>query len=139
METDDEVAIITTMLRQLLLAVGELAETVHDIKEEVKCLKRASELAQDLEAKVKKKENEDALPETVSRPNRVKLPRMLQGKTKKVTNDFSVGDVVRFTDDETKEGTIERVTEKSVWVKLPRKKKLQLKRKHKVVKVDADV
>ena len=139
METDDEVAIITTMLRQLLLAVGELAETVHDIKEEVKCLKRASELAQDLEAKVKKKENEDALPETVSRPNRVKLPRMLQGKTKKVTNDFSVGDVVRFTDDETKEGTIERVTEKSVWVKLPRKKKLQLKRKHKVLKVDADV
>lgn len=139
METDDEVAIITTMLRQLLLAVGELAETVHDIKEEVKCLKRASELAQDLEAKVKKKENEDALPETVSRPNRVKLPRMLQGKTKKVTNDFSVGDVVRFTDDETKEGTIERVSEKSVWVKLPRKKKLQLKRKHKVLKVDADV
>ena len=114
METDDEVAIITTMLRQLLLAVGELAETVHDIKEEVRCLKRASELAQDLEAKVKNKENEDALPETVSRPNRVKLPRMLQGKTKKVTNDFSVGDVVRFTDDETKEGTIERVTEKSV-------------------------
>ena len=139
METNDEVAIITTMLRQLLLAVGELAETVHDIKEEVKCLKRASELAQDLEAKVKKNENEDALPETVSRPNRVKLPRMLQGKTKKVTNDFSVGDVVRFTDDETKEGTIERVSEKSVWVKLPRKKKLQLKRKHKVVKVDADV
>lgn len=139
METDDEVAIITTMLRQLLLAVGELAETVHDIKEEVKCLKRASELAQDLEAKVKNKENEDALPETVSRPNRVKLPRILQVKTKKATNDFSVGDVVRFTDDETKEGTIERVSEKSVWVKLPRKKKLQLKRKHKVVKVDADV
>ena len=139
METDDEVAIITTMLRQLLLAVGELTETVHDIKEEVRCLKRASELAQDLEAKVKNKENEDALPETVSRPNRVKLPRILQSKAKKATNDFSVGDVVRFTDDETKEGTIERVSEKSVWVKLPRKKKLQLKRKHKVVKVDADV
>ena len=139
METDDEVAIITTMLRQLLLEVGELAETVHDIKEEVRCLKRASELAQDLEAKVKNKENEDALPETVSRPNRVKLPRILQSKAKKATNDFSVGDVVRFTDDETKEGTIERVSEKSVWVKLPRKKKLQLKRKHKVVKVDADV
>ena len=126
METDDEVAIITTMLRQLLLAVGELAETVHDIKEEVKCLKRASELAQDLEAKVKNKENEDALPETVSRPNRVKLPRILQVKTKKATNDFSVGDVVRFTDDETKEGTIERVSEKSVWVKLPRKRNYSL-------------
>ena len=64
---------------------------------------------------------------------------MLQGKTKKVTTDLSVGDVLRFTDDETKEGTIERVSEKSVWFKLPRKKNLQLKQKHKVVKVVADV
>ena len=139
METDDEVAIVTTMLRKILLSVGDLAETVRDIKEEVKSLKRETELAQELEAKVKKKENKDALPETVSRSNRVKLPKMLQGKTKKVTKDFSVGDVVRFTNNETKEGTIERVSEKSVWVKLPRKKQLQLKRKHKVVKVDADV
>ena len=122
METDDEVAIVTTMLRKILLSVGDLAETVRDIKEEVKSLKRETELVQELQAKVKTKENEDALPEIVSRPNRVKLPKMLQGKTKKVTKDFSVGDVVRFTDDETKEGTIERVSEKSVWVKLPRKK-----------------
>ena len=80
METDDEVAIVTTMLRKILLSVGDLAETVRDIKEEVKSLKRETELVQELQAKVKNKENEDALPETVSRPNRVKLPKMLQGK-----------------------------------------------------------
>ena len=33
METDDKVAIVTTMLRKILLFVSDLAETVRDIKE----------------------------------------------------------------------------------------------------------
>ena len=86
METDDEVAIVTTMLRKILLSVGDLAETVRDIKEEVKSLKRETELAQELEAKVKKKENEDALPETVSRPTQGKITQNAARQNKKSNN-----------------------------------------------------
>lgn len=64
---------------------------------------------------------------------------MFQGNPKQQVLNFVIGDIVRFTDDKNKVGTIERVSDKSVWVKLPRKKSLQLKRKHKVIKVDNDV
>ena len=83
---------------------------------------------------------EDASPDSVTKPRRVKLPKMLQREPKRQeAADFVIGDIVRYSDDKNKVGTIERVSEKSVWVKLPRKKSLQLKRKHKVIKVSNDV
>ena len=48
METDDEVEIVTTMLRKILILVGELAQTVSDIKEEVRTLKEETELVHEL-------------------------------------------------------------------------------------------
>ena len=142
METDEEVAIIATMLRKILISVGKLAKTVSDMKEKVRTLKEETELAHELEAKARQKSELEAksrIPDTAAKPSRVKLPKMLQGKKQQLPPDFKIGDIVRFTDDETKVGSIERISEKSVWVKLPRIKSLQLKRKHKITKIDNDV
>ena len=136
MERDDEVAIVTTMLRKIQISVDALARTVSDIKDEVRTLKEQRELYKGFETAHQK---EDDL---VTKSSRVKLPKMLQREPKQAEaaqEEFIIGDIVRYSDDKNKVGTIERVSEKSVWVKLPRKKALQLKRKHKVIKVYNDV
>ena len=137
MERDDEVAIVTTMLRKIQISVDALARTVSDIKDEVRTLKEQRELYKGFET-AHQKANDDL----VTKSSRVKLPKMLQREPKQAEaaqEEFIIGDIVRYSDDKNKVGTIERVSEKSVWVKLPRKKALQLKRKHKVIKVYNDV
>ena len=137
MERDDEVAIVTTMLRKIQISVDALARTVSDIKDEVRTLKEQRELYKGFET-AHQKENDDL----VTKTSRVKLPKMLQREPKQAAQEeveFVIGDIIRYSDDKNKVGTIERVSEKSVWVKLPRKKSLQLKRKHKVIKVYNDV
>ena len=86
------------MLRKILISVGELAQTVSDIKEEVRTLKDENKLVHELEPKARKDQLEAKvrISETATKPNRVKLPKMLQGKKQQVPPDFIIGDIVRL-------------------------------------------